>query len=84
MDEVCKKHNIKLLTYGTLVRVYLFRHLIFGSIFIDHHPHQCGGFLADEWLGKPEPGAYENSMTPSQRKVSVASHVVGAGGGQLS
>ncbi|THH04176.1 hypothetical protein EW145_g5711 [Phellinidium pouzarii] len=28
----------------------------------------CGGFLADEWLGKPEPGAYQVSMTPSQRK----------------
>lgn len=23
MDEVCKKHNIRLLTYGTLVRIYL-------------------------------------------------------------
>lgn len=46
MDEVCKKHNIRLLTYGTL----------------------CGGFLADEWLGKPEPEAYQSSMTPSQRK----------------
>ncbi|KAI5117816.1 hypothetical protein M0805_004946 [Coniferiporia weirii] len=28
----------------------------------------CGGFLADEWLGKPEPEAYQVSMTPSQRK----------------
>ncbi|EJD05263.1 Aldo/keto reductase [Fomitiporia mediterranea MF3/22] len=28
----------------------------------------CGGFLADEWLGKPEPEAYQGSMTPSQRK----------------
>ncbi|KAH8108391.1 Aldo/keto reductase [Phellopilus nigrolimitatus] len=28
----------------------------------------CGGFLAEEWLGKPEPEAYKGPMTPSQRK----------------
>ncbi|KPM42657.1 hypothetical protein AK830_g3887 [Neonectria ditissima] len=46
MGEVCEKHDIKLLTYGTL----------------------CGGFLADKWLNKPEPGVYDESITPSQRK----------------
>lgn len=28
----------------------------------------CGGFLSDKWVGKPEPGLYEESITPSQRK----------------
>jgi len=28
----------------------------------------CGGFLADSWLGKPEPQLYDGSLTPSQRK----------------
>ncbi|KAI1875040.1 uncharacterized protein JN550_002469 [Neoarthrinium moseri] len=46
MGEVCDRHNVKLLTYGTL----------------------CGGFLADKWLGKPEPDLYNESITPSQRK----------------
>ncbi|KAL6852085.1 Aldo/keto reductase [Trichoderma novae-zelandiae] len=46
MGNACEKHNIKLLTYGTL----------------------CGGFLADKWLGKPEPDIYDGSTTPSQRK----------------
>lgn len=32
---------------------------------------QCGGFLPDKWLGKPEPGLYDESITPSQRKVGV-------------
>jgi hypothetical protein len=32
---------------------------------------QCGGFLSDKWLGKPEPGLYDQSITPSQRKVST-------------
>ncbi|KAI0061333.1 Aldo/keto reductase [Artomyces pyxidatus] len=46
MADVCEKHNVKILTYGTL----------------------CGGFLADAWLGKPEPDPYSGSLTPSQRK----------------
>ncbi|KAH0489780.1 hypothetical protein TgHK011_001278 [Trichoderma gracile] len=46
MTIACEKHNIKLLTYGTL----------------------CGGFLADKWLGRPEPDVYDGSITPSQRK----------------
>ncbi|KAH6962829.1 NADP-dependent oxidoreductase domain-containing protein [Fusarium avenaceum] len=28
----------------------------------------CGGFLADKWLGKPEPDVYDSNSTPSQRK----------------
>jgi aryl-alcohol dehydrogenase-like predicted oxidoreductase len=48
MADVCEKHGLKLLTYGTL----------------------CGGFLADKWLGAPEPDLYSDDMklTPSQRK----------------
>ncbi|EMD32051.1 hypothetical protein CERSUDRAFT_119052 [Gelatoporia subvermispora B] len=46
MVDVCEKHNVKLLTYGTL----------------------CGGFLADKWLGQPEPDLYNSNLTPSQRK----------------
>ncbi|TFK32755.1 NADP-dependent oxidoreductase domain-containing protein [Crucibulum laeve] len=46
MSDVCEKHDIKLLTYGTL----------------------CGGFLADKWLGAPEPDLYSGNLTPSQRK----------------
>ncbi|KAG8761761.1 hypothetical protein FRC11_013245 [Ceratobasidium sp. 423] len=46
MASVCERHNLKLLTYGSL----------------------CGGFLADKWLGAPEPDAYRETMTPSQRK----------------
>jgi hypothetical protein len=30
---------------------------------------QCGGFLADKWLGAPEPDSYAGNLTPSQRKV---------------
>ncbi|KAG9308213.1 NADP-dependent oxidoreductase domain-containing protein [Chiua virens] len=46
MADVCERHNVKLLTYGTL----------------------CGGFLADKWLGQPEPDLYAGDLTPSQRK----------------
>ncbi|KAF9462857.1 NADP-dependent oxidoreductase domain-containing protein [Collybia nuda] len=46
MSDVCEKHDLKLLTYGTL----------------------CGGFLADKWMGKPEPDLYSGNLTPSQRK----------------
>ena len=46
MGEVCARHNVKLLTYGTL----------------------CGGFLAEKWLGKPEPQLFGPDTTPSQRK----------------
>lgn len=46
MADVCQRHNVRLLTYGTL----------------------CGGFLADQWLGQPEPDAYSGRLTPSQRK----------------
>lgn len=29
---------------------------------------QCGGFLSEKWLGKPEPSPYDEAVTPSQRK----------------
>ncbi|KAK2612515.1 hypothetical protein QQS21_001453 [Conoideocrella luteorostrata] len=28
----------------------------------------CGGFIADKWLGQPEPNLYHESVTPGQRK----------------
>ncbi|KEF63599.1 uncharacterized protein A1O9_01577 [Exophiala aquamarina CBS 119918] len=28
----------------------------------------CGGFLAEKWLGQPEPELFSDSITPSQRK----------------
>ncbi|KAF9511499.1 hypothetical protein BS47DRAFT_1373008 [Hydnum rufescens UP504] len=46
MAEICLKHGVKLLTYGTL----------------------CGGFLSDKWLDQPQPDAYRDAITPSQRK----------------
>ncbi|KAF2635881.1 Aldo/keto reductase [Massarina eburnea CBS 473.64] len=46
MGEVCTKHDVKLLTYGTL----------------------CGGFIAEKWLGQPEPELFLQDITPSQRK----------------
>ncbi|KAJ6589448.1 Aldo keto reductase [Mycena capillaripes] len=46
LAEVSTKHDVKLLTYGTL----------------------CGGFLADKWIGEPEPDPYSGSLNPSQRK----------------
>ncbi|KAJ7683442.1 NADP-dependent oxidoreductase domain-containing protein [Mycena rosella] len=48
MTDVCARHGVKLLTYGTLA--------------------SCGGFLADRWLGQPEPDLYAGNLTPSQRK----------------
>ncbi|CAK3990920.1 Hypothetical predicted protein [Lecanosticta acicola] len=59
MGAACKKHDIKLLTYGTL----------------------CGGFLADKWLGRPEPELFLESITPSQRKYYEM--IVNWGGWQL-
>ena len=29
---------------------------------------QCGGFLAEKWLHKPEPELFSDEITPSQRK----------------
>ncbi|KAI0032004.1 Aldo/keto reductase [Vararia minispora EC-137] len=55
MADVCEKHGLKLLTYGTL----------------------CGGFLADAWLGQPEPDPYMGKLTPSQRKYLEAIKVWG-------
>ncbi|CAE6482190.1 unnamed protein product [Rhizoctonia solani] len=53
MADVCERHSLKLLTYGSL----------------------CGGFLADKWLGAPEPDAYRETMTPSQRKLDGISYI---------
>ncbi|KAJ7738261.1 hypothetical protein DFH07DRAFT_752651, partial [Mycena maculata] len=33
----------------------------------------CGGFLADKWIGQPEPELYSGSLNPSQRKASFQS-----------
>lgn len=37
---------------------------------------QCGGFLADKWLGEPQPDPYRDSITPSQRKVCHSMFIV--------
>lgn len=29
---------------------------------------QCGGFLAEKWLDRPEPELFSDNITPSQRK----------------
>ena len=65
MADVCEKHNLKLLTYGTLVG----SRDMTDSVSYSHDP-QCGGFLADRWLNVAEPDLYSGSLTPSQRKVS--------------
>jgi aryl-alcohol dehydrogenase-like predicted oxidoreductase len=79
MADVCEKHNIKLLTYGTFVRISLYSYrlpaIFFSSLnswsSASHFPSgQCGGFLADAWLDRPEPDPYSGALTPSQRKVS--------------
>ena len=68
MADVCQRHGVKLLAYGTLVGLCPTR---------DPHSHkptshiQCGGFLADKYLNAPEPDLYSGSLTPSQRKVSI-------------
>lgn len=74
MGASCQKYDVKLLTYGTLVSVdpnpaaYSGKHKLILSL------PQCGGFLAEKWLGQAEPNLYEESITPSQRKVSVELH----------
>lgn len=70
MGEVCIHHNVKLLTYGTLVRKIL---PSIPDIPKSPHPdiNQCGGFLAEKWLQKPEPDLYGTEITPSQRKVNL-------------
>lgn len=67
MADVCERHDVKLLTYGTLVS-----HIRCdaGSAVAHLHPLQCGGFLADKWLDQPEPDLYAGDLTPSQRKAS--------------
>lgn len=68
MADVCKRHNIKLLTYGTLVNIPFFLILVTSPNF-----PQCGGFLSDKWLYAPEPMRYHEEggrdlLTPSQKK----------------
>lgn len=72
MADVCEKHNVKLLTYGTLVRIQFFFYCC--MVLTSRRPRtfpQCGGFLADQWLGVSEPDLYSGDLTPSQRKVSI-------------
>ena len=83
MAHVCEKHGIKLLTYGTLVRLPYAQFPDLELVApVSHEAYhllpllQCGGFLADEWLGKAEPEAYQSSMTPSQRKVRVPAWLI--------
>ncbi|KAF4964599.1 hypothetical protein FSARC_7505 [Fusarium sarcochroum] len=39
-----------------------------GGVKIHTNQVQCGGFIADKWLNKPEPDVYDSMITPSQRK----------------
>lgn len=66
MADACSRHDIKLLTYGTLVSLSdIYRQATTNNSF-----PQCGGFIADKWLSQPEPDVYDTNITPSQRKVS--------------
>jgi hypothetical protein len=65
MAEVCRKYDMKLLTYGTLVRYPSIRN----SHEVPTSTVQCGGLLSDQYLGASEPDPYDSSMTPSKRKV---------------
>lgn len=69
MGSACEEHNIKLLTYGTLVSSPVETVPYVTASTLTNLPNKCGGFLADKWLGKPEPDIYDGSITPSQRKV---------------
>lgn len=69
MSDVCEKHGVKLLTYGTLVST------AGPPYFTNLHLLQCGGFLSDQWLDKPEPDLYADNLTPSQRKVRRPFHL---------
>jgi hypothetical protein len=74
MGDVCEKHNVKLLTYGTLVSPVNLTNVPVADLRSSPSTaEQCGGFLSDRWLNKPEPDAYDGKMTPSQRKVSIFS-----------
>lgn len=66
MTDVCERHNIKLLTYGTLASS-----LPMKCCATPDNNNQCGGFLSDKWLGQSEPDLYAGDLTPSQRKVST-------------
>ncbi|KAK8065779.1 hypothetical protein PG997_012526 [Apiospora hydei] len=68
MGELCQKHDIKLLTYGTLVSVASNQNDISSCHLLMTSSWQCGGFLAEKWLGRAEPDLYDESITPSQRK----------------
>ena len=71
MADVCKRHGVKLLTYGTLVRLF---YVCPRASIVDFYFLQCGGFLSDKWLYAPEPNRYHEEptlrdpLTPSQKK----------------
>lgn len=66
MGTVCEAHDVKLLTYGTLVSPNN-RSFVLGT----NWKRQCGGFIAEKWLDKPEPDLFSDGITPSQRKVRL-------------
>ena len=78
MVHVCRKHNLRLLTYGTLVSsVPFFLEPQLHSkamtpscnLELTYYP-QLGGFLSEKWLNTPYPDPYSttNPLTPSRRK----------------
>ena len=66
MAEVCRKYEIKLVTYGTFV----------SELPCIIAKWQCGGFLSDRWVGVDEPDIYSGGLNTSQRKVSRVTRIV--------
>lgn len=64
MCAACEKYGVKLLTYGTLVRLHP-RHAFAGTL---AHLSQCGGLLSNRFLNVPVPNPYDLNFTPSLRK----------------
>ena len=67
--DVCERHGLKLLTYGTLMscdRFCKFTQSVWLTLWC-----QCGGFFGWQVLGALEPDSYADNLTPSQRKVHI-------------
>ena len=60
MSEICNKYGLKLITYGTFVKLQP------GC----EADRQCGGLLSDKWIDREAPNLYGGGLTTSQRKVS--------------
>ena len=70
MGASFKKHDVKLLTYGTLISVTFRAERIFSERGLILPWPQCGGFLAEKWLGKAEPNLYEHFLTDHRSTIA--------------